>query len=88
MVKNFFSGKMIRLVLIQVQFLKKELLKAMGAMDEMVDANRLNVQLLAALPAVWLVSGASRLTLAALFAIRTKKIQQSRTEVKERPPPC
>ena len=44
--------KLLRLLLIQVQLLKTELLKAMGALDDLVDANRLNMQLLASVPAV------------------------------------
>lgn len=41
----------MKMMLIQVQFLKRELFKAMEALDEVVDSNRLNVQLLAAVPA-------------------------------------
>ena len=44
-------------MLIQVQLLKTEGLRAMGAIDDLVDANRLNVQLLASVPAVVLVLG-------------------------------
>jgi hypothetical protein len=33
-VKNFFTGKMVKMMLIQVQFLKRELFKAMEALDE------------------------------------------------------
>ena len=51
------GGKLVRLMLIQVQLLKTEGLRAMGAIDDLVDANRLNVQLLASVPAVVLVLG-------------------------------
>ena len=60
-VQNFLNGRMLRLMLLQMQFMKRELLKAMGALDEVVDANRLNAQLLAVLPAALAAYAAARL---------------------------
>lgn len=49
---NLISGRIARLVLIQLQFLKKELLVSMQAIDELFNANQVNLQLLAVAPAV------------------------------------
>ena len=51
-VPNILSGRIARLVLIQLQFVKKELLVAMQAIDELFNANQVNLQLLAITPAV------------------------------------
>jgi nuclear-control-of-ATPase protein 2 len=50
--RNLVSGRIARLVLIQLQFVKKELLVAMQAIDELFNANQVNLQLLAVTPAV------------------------------------
>lgn len=48
--KNLMSGDIVRMLLIQVQFIKKELMVAMGAIDELMHANQLNLQLMATVP--------------------------------------
>jgi len=68
-VKNLVRGRMVRLMLIQIQQLKAGLLMAMGSIDELVDANRLNVQLLAAIPAFILVYVVSRVFFVALYSL-------------------
>jgi len=50
--QNLVSGRIARLVLIQLQFVKKELLVAMQAIDELFNANQVNLQLLAVTPAI------------------------------------
>jgi hypothetical protein len=52
-VPNILSGRIARLVLIQLQFVKKELLVAMQAIDELLNANQVNLQLLAITPAIF-----------------------------------
>ena len=73
-VKNMIFGKMIRLLLIQVQQLKADLLQAFQSIDELVDANRLNVSLLAIIPAVLLVRWGSRLLYAMLYRLRVRDV--------------
>eukprot|EP01038_Epipyxis_sp_PR26KG_P007397 gene7397-10082_t len=51
-IPNIISGRIARLVLIQLQFVKKELLVAMQAIDELFNANQVNLQLLAVTPAI------------------------------------
>lgn len=48
--KNLMSGDIVRMLLIQVQFIKKELMVAMGAIDELMHANQLNLQIMATVP--------------------------------------
>ena len=51
-IQNLVSGRLARLLLIQLQFLKKELLTAMQGMDEIFTAQQVNMQLLAITPAI------------------------------------
>lgn len=55
--RNIVRGSIARLVLIQLQFVKKELLVAMQAIDELFNANQVNLQLLAVTPAILAVLG-------------------------------
>eukprot|EP00501_MAST-03F_sp_TOSAG23-6_P001098 GSMAST32.ASY1.ANO1.1141.1 assembled CDS len=55
-VKNLVTGDMVRLALIQVQFIKKELLTAMSAIDELLRENHFTAQLMATFPAFVIVS--------------------------------
>jgi ATP synthase regulation protein NCA2 len=73
-VKNMVFGKMVRLLLIQVQQLKAELLQAFQSIDELVDANRLNVSLLAVIPAVLLVRWGSRVVYSILYRLRVRDL--------------
>lgn len=54
-IRSALRGKIVRLLLIQVQQLKAGLLHAMSSIDVLVAANRLNIQILAAIPAVLIV---------------------------------
>ena len=51
-IQNILSGRIARLALIQMQFMKKELLVAMEAIDDLVNANQVNLQILAIGPAI------------------------------------
>lgn len=51
-VRNIVSGKIVRMLLIQVQFIKKELLVAMEAIDDLFNANKVNLQFFAVIPAL------------------------------------
>ena len=73
-VKNMVFGNMVRLLLIQVQQLKAELLEAFQSIDELVDANRLNVSLLATIPAFLLVRWGSRILYALLYRFRVRDL--------------
>ncbi|ETW01566.1 hypothetical protein, variant [Aphanomyces invadans] len=55
-VRNLVTGDIVRMMLIQIQFIKKELMVAMKAIDELMDANQLNMQMMATLP-MFVVAG-------------------------------
>ena len=50
-IRGLLRGRVAQLMLIQIQQLKADLLQAMDQIDNLVDANRLNVQLVASIPA-------------------------------------
>ena len=50
-IRGILRGNVAQLMLIQIQQLKADLLQAMDQIDTLVDANRLNVQLVASIPA-------------------------------------
>mmetsp|Transcript_32274 Transcript_32274/g.95066 ORF Transcript_32274/g.95066 Transcript_32274/m.95066 type:complete len:999 (-) Transcript_32274:1283-4279(-) len=72
--KGLVRGRVVRLMLIQVQQLKAGLLKAMGSIDDLVDKNRLNVQLLASIPAFILVTYGSKFLFSFIVGLRMKRV--------------
>jgi len=72
---SLVRGSLIRLLLVQIQQLKAGLLKAMGSIDILVDANRMNVQLMAAIPAFLIVTFGTRLFFRFLVSFRTKDMR-------------
>ncbi len=75
---NMLRGNIIRLLLIQIQQLKAGMLQAMGTIDELVDSNRLNVQILASLPAFLLISLGTRIFFSILVAFRSSSVNNKR----------
>jgi nuclear-control-of-ATPase protein 2 len=73
--RNAMRGRLIRLLLVQIQQLKAGLLSALASIDILVAANRLNIQLLTAIPAVLLVTFGTRLFLRSLYSLRMKDIR-------------
>lgn len=59
--RNILSGDIVRMLLIQVQFIKKELMVAMGSIDDLVNANQLNMQMLATIPTFIVLGGAYKI---------------------------
>jgi nuclear-control-of-ATPase protein 2 len=59
-IRGIVRGKVAQLMLIQIQQLKADLLQAMDTIDDLVDANRLNVQLIAGVPALLIVTYGTR----------------------------
>ena len=73
-IKKLLRGEMVRLLLIQVQQLKTGLLQAMGSIDDLVESNRLNVQLLATIPAILLVTFGTKIFFTAMYSFRSRDI--------------
>lgn len=74
-IRSAVRGRLVRLLLIQVQQLKAGLLHAMSSIDVLVAANRLNIQILAAIPAVLIVYFGTRLIVRSIFTVRAKDIR-------------
>ena len=72
--RGLVRGRVVRLMLVQVQQLKASLLSAMGSIDDLVDKNRLNVQLLASIPAFILVTYGSKLLYSFIVGLRMKRV--------------
>ena len=70
-IQNLLSGRIARLVLIQLQFVKKELLVAMQAIDDLFNANQVNLQLLAVTPVIMVIISLNTLSRAAFKIVRT-----------------
>ncbi|KAG3096959.1 hypothetical protein PC122_g4748 [Phytophthora cactorum] len=68
-VKNLMTGDIVRMLLIQVQFIKKELMVAMGAIDELMHANQLNMQMMATVPTFLVFGGLYKLVTSAFHMI-------------------
>ncbi|KAJ0411432.1 hypothetical protein ATCC90586_007092 [Pythium insidiosum] len=68
-VRNLMSGDIVRMLLIQVQFIKKELMVAMGAIDELMHANQLNLQMMATVPTFLVFGGAYQLAKELFFQV-------------------
>lgn len=73
--KSAIRGKLVRLLLIQVQQLKAGLLHALRSIDVLVDANKLNLQLLTAIPSVLIVVLGTRFFLRTLVTIRSRDLR-------------
>jgi len=83
-IQNLVSGRIARLVLIQLQFVKKELLVAMQAIDELFNANQVNLQLLAVTPAIFsiiLIQQIARTVVAAAKSSSRGRFIESTTAV-------
>ena len=65
---------MVHLLLIKLQQLKTGSLQSMGSIDNLMDSNRLNIQLLAMIPAVLLVTFGTQLFFRALYSLRSRDI--------------
>lgn len=68
-IKNFFElNNVVRMSLIEMQFIKKELMNALVAMDGLMGSNEINMQIAAMTPAVVLVMGIRRVCKFLLYA--------------------
>jgi nuclear-control-of-ATPase protein 2 len=62
-----YSGDIVRMLLIQMQFLRKEISVAMGALDEVMEKEQMNMNAMAILPAFVVSYGLYTFTLHVLF---------------------
>lgn len=59
-IRSAVMGDLVQLMLLQIQFIKKELLSAMVAIDTLLQENEMNLQMMATVPAFLAVFGAWR----------------------------
>jgi nuclear-control-of-ATPase protein 2 len=75
LVGNLFKGRLLRLLLMQVQQLKTGLLHAMSNIDTLLQGNRLNVQLLATIPAILIITMGTRFFMRSWYHFRSKDLR-------------
>lgn len=73
--KNVLGGRLVRLLLIQVQQLKVGMLSALDTIDVLMQGNRIHFQFLAAIPAVLITTIGTRIFLRSLYNIRTRDLR-------------
>lgn len=78
-IRGIIKGRVPQLMLIQIQQLKADLLQAMDQIDNLVDANRLNVQLVASIPALLIIIFGTRALFLFWSNIRMKDFRLPRT---------
>ena len=74
-IRGILRGRVAQLILIQIQQLKADLLQAMDQIDNLVDSNRLNVQLVASIPAVLILIFGTRALYLFLSNVRMKDLR-------------
>lgn len=77
--RNLVLGNMVQLLLIQIQQLKTSSLQALVAIDDLVEGNTLNVQLLAVIPAILLVTYGTRILMAGVYSIRSQDLRPTKS---------
>ena len=72
---NLARGRLVRLLLIQVQQLKVGLLSALDTIDVLMKGNQIHFQILAAIPAVFLAMFGTRFVVRFVYSIRAKDLR-------------
>ena len=75
LVLNLLKGRLVRLLLIQVQQLKVGLLTALDTIDVLMKGNRIHFQVLAAIPAVAIATYGTRFFIRSLYNIRSRDLR-------------
>ncbi|CBJ26254.1 conserved unknown protein [Ectocarpus siliculosus] len=75
--KNFVAGDIVRMMLIQVQFIKRELLIATTAIGQLARENELNLRMMATVPAFLLAWGSYRAVRPAYYWLKSEKSRES-----------
>ncbi|KAL7568816.1 hypothetical protein ACA910_007231 [Epithemia clementina (nom. ined.)] len=72
---NFASGRLVRLLLVQVQQLKVGLLQALDTIDVLIKGNQIHFQILAAIPSILFAIYGTKLFVRFLYNIRAKDLR-------------
>lgn len=76
-VKNLLGGNIARALLIQVQFIYREMYRAMSSIDDILAQNQATIQLLALFPAIFLAAASLRLIKDAFIALSSESVQST-----------
>eukprot|EP00980_Cylindrotheca_fusiformis_P021703 scaffold8535_cov132-Cylindrotheca_fusiformis.AAC.11 len=79
LIRHAIGGRIVRLILIQVQQLKVGMLNAAATVDVLLQTNRFNIQLLAIIPAIVIVTVGTKLFFRFLFTVRVKDLRPMKT---------
>jgi len=74
-VRSVVGGKLVRLMLVQVQQLKVGLLSALGTIDTLMKGNQIHFQVLASIPAIVIATYGTRFFFRALYNIRSRDLR-------------
>lgn len=72
---NFARGRLVRLLLIQIQQLKVGLLSALDTIDVLMKGNQIHFQFLAAIPAFLIATFGTRFFLRFLYSVRARDLR-------------
>eukprot|EP00903_Cladosiphon_okamuranus_P017738 g16330.t1 len=75
--KNFVAGDIVRMMLIQVQFIKRELLIATTALGQLARENELNLRMMATFPAFLVAWGSFRAVKPVYYWLKSEKSRES-----------
>ncbi|VEU43869.1 unnamed protein product [Pseudo-nitzschia multistriata] len=75
LVWHALGGQLVRLMLIQMQQLKVSMLDAAETIDVLFQSNRINMQLLAVVPAIGIVVVGTKILVRFLFSVRAKEFR-------------
>eukprot|EP00752_Nemacystus_decipiens_P015755 g14066.t1 len=75
--KNFVAGDIVRMMLIQVQFIKRELLIATTALGQLARENELNLRMMATVPAFLVAWGSFRAVRPVYYWLKSEKSRES-----------
>jgi nuclear-control-of-ATPase protein 2 len=78
LMRHAIGGRLIRLILIQVQQLKVGMLHAADTVDVLLQTNRFNIQLLAIIPAALILTVGTKLFFRSLYTLRHKDLRPIR----------
>jgi nuclear-control-of-ATPase protein 2 len=73
--RHALGGRLIRLILIQVQQLKVGLLTALESIDLLLQANKLNIQILGIIPAILIIIYGTKFGIRSLYNLRAKDLR-------------
>ncbi|KAJ8603636.1 hypothetical protein CTAYLR_007564 [Chrysophaeum taylorii] len=78
-VRNLLSGRIARALLIQLQFVTKEVYQAMAAIDDILAQNQAIIQVLALFPGIFLVAAVFRLLKNIFIALVSESVKSTET---------